>query len=278
MKKCMICGGQTVASAKLCPPCRAALRRARDDTISELLPLPRRRDGIAYRDGTSVAGVFPFAGADLVPPARPSSRSTAVLLRRITPAHFRALALLSFIAAACIVGVVALHQLAALREHDASARQRALPPPAQEARPVEARVSPSTLLGDARDALPPPHDGAEDAPAEMATVPAAAPPRLAERPVRARPGSVKAPFVVDPLPAGAPVEPPVVIAAPASVAAPAVAAPPDRATTLANAIARCTGNFFSRTACESRAHAQFCEGQWGQVAQCPAGIANEHGQ
>ena len=278
MKKCMICGGQTVASAKLCPPCRAALRRARDDTISELLPLPRRRDGIAYRDGTSVAGVFPFAGPDLAPPSRRSSRSRAALLRRVTPAHFRALALLSFIAAACVVGFVALHQLAALREQDASARQRASSPPAPESRPLETRVSPATLLGDARSELPPaPHDGVEDAPAEGAAIPAPAPP--AERPARVRPASAKAAIVVDPLPAGGLVEPPVVIAAPAPVAAPVVAAPaPDRATMLANELGRCAGNFFSRTACESRARAQFCEGQWGQAAQCPAGIANEHGQ
>src|SRR5262245_54633049 len=41
MMKCTICGGRTLPGAKLCLPCRSGLRRPRDDTVSELLPLPR---------------------------------------------------------------------------------------------------------------------------------------------------------------------------------------------------------------------------------------------
>src|SRR3989442_8046720 len=45
--KCTICGGRSLPGAKLCLPCRAALRRARDETVSELLPLPRRLGALA---------------------------------------------------------------------------------------------------------------------------------------------------------------------------------------------------------------------------------------
>src|SRR5439155_23895252 len=48
MMKCNICGGRTLPRAKLCLPCRAALRRARDDTVSGLLPLPRRLEAMAF--------------------------------------------------------------------------------------------------------------------------------------------------------------------------------------------------------------------------------------
>src|SRR5437899_818561 len=45
--KCTICRGRSLPGAKLCPPCRAALRRARDETVSELIPLPRRLERLA---------------------------------------------------------------------------------------------------------------------------------------------------------------------------------------------------------------------------------------
>ena len=43
-------------------------------------------------------------------------------------------------------------------------------------------------------------------------------------------------------------------------------------------LARCTGNLFARVGCEHVARAQYCDGYWGQVAQCPGGVANDHGQ
>jgi hypothetical protein len=67
----------------------------------------------------------------------------------------------------------------------------------------------------------------------------------------------------------------------AAVSKPEIASPPapDREQVLSGRLSGCArGNFFARVACEHAARAQYCEGYWGQVAQCPAGIANEHGQ
>src|SRR6266550_1400407 len=72
--KCNICGGRTLPGAKLCLPCRAALRRARDDTISELLPLPRRLEAMAFAGARTVSRTLDIVG---VRRARRHSRVTS---------------------------------------------------------------------------------------------------------------------------------------------------------------------------------------------------------
>ena len=62
MMKCNICGGRTLPRAKLCLPCRAALRRARDDTVSELLPLPRRLEAMAFAGARTVSQTLDIVG------------------------------------------------------------------------------------------------------------------------------------------------------------------------------------------------------------------------
>jgi hypothetical protein len=98
--------------------------------------------------------------------------------------------------------------------------------------------------------------------------------------VRAKAAVAKAPVVLDPFPASTLPEPPVIITAPPPPPAPPVARalPPDRAALLATDLAQCTGSFLSRVGCEHRTRAQHCEGQWGQIPQCPAGVSNDHGQ
>ena len=43
-------------------------------------------------------------------------------------------------------------------------------------------------------------------------------------------------------------------------------------------LARCGGDLIARIACDQRVRRHFCEGHWGEVPQCPSGVANEHGQ
>jgi hypothetical protein len=44
-------------------------------------------------------------------------------------------------------------------------------------------------------------------------------------------------------------------------------------------LARCTReNFIERVVCDQRVRVRYCEGYWGKVAQCPSGIAQDHGQ
>jgi hypothetical protein len=53
--------------------------------------------------------------------------------------------------------------------------------------------------------------------------------------------------------------------------------PPDRWQSMSDAIARCGGEgFLAAVICEQRARLQYCDGHWGQVAQCPGGIRNDY--
>jgi hypothetical protein len=48
---------------------------------------------------------------------------------------------------------------------------------------------------------------------------------------------------------------------------------------MADALARCdTEGLFARIGCEHRVRATYCEGHWGEVAQCPGAVNNDHGQ
>jgi len=270
--KCMICGGQTLLGAKLCLPCRAALRRARDDTISELLPLPRRRGAFAYSTSPDIGRAAPLA-----PPARPASDRAAhgSRSRRLSSAQLHAAAVVAFVAAAGVLTFIMARELHRERAPSAAV---ASPVQAADVQGVTPRVSPSTMLGNARD-----ENQSASAPADsdVANLPLAPPPveRKVDRPLKPKVIAAKAPVVLDPFPASAPVEPPVIVTAPPPPPAPvARAAPPDRVQLLVAALAKCSGDFFARFGCEHRTRAQYCEGQWGQIPQCPAGVSNDHGQ
>ena len=57
------------------------------------------------------------------------------------------------------------------------------------------------------------------------------------------------------------------------------AARPDRWQLMNEAIARCPrDDISSRVSCEQRLRAQYCEGHWGQVAQCASIPYSDHGQ
>jgi hypothetical protein len=139
-------------------------------------------------------------------------------------------------------------------------------------------VSPAALAAEARrDAALAP------LPSEPSTEQAPAPEAPRIEPIKPRrnvPSGRPAPKVEGVAVASAEVVPTVVAAAPKTApedVAPTVA--PDRWQSLSAALGRCvTGNLFSRVACEHSARAQFCDGHWGQVAQCPGGVVNDHGQ
>ena len=45
---------------------------------------------------------------------------------------------------------------------------------------------------------------------------------------------------------------------------------------MSEAIGRCPAGFLDRVVCEQRVRLQYCEGQWGQVPQCPGGPSVDH--
>jgi hypothetical protein len=111
-----------------------------------------------------------------------------------------------------------------------------------------------------------------------AVVPSTAPAKTdaAARP-NARPRPEKAPITLPP-PESLP--PPVVaIVRPPPPPVVREAPRPDRWQRMNEAIARCPGQDIStRVSCEQRLRAQYCEGLWGQVAQCASIPYVDHGQ
>jgi hypothetical protein len=279
--KCMICGGQTPPSAKLCLPCRAALRRARDDTISELLPLPRRREAFAYSNSPDIGRVARRGPVQRHEGRRRESRPSHDFRRRLSSAQLHAAAVVAFVLAAGLLTYVTTREFQRERSVPAAVAAPAQP---SDPRVLLPSVSPSTLLDSARAAdLPvstPIVAPAQDSDVAVADV-RPAPPPPERRPSRAaRPKPLAPTPPPEPIATPAPVEPPVVVMAapPIPTPTPKVAPPPDRGQLLVAALAQCGGNFFSRTLCEHRARARYCEGLWGQHPQCPAGVTNDHGQ
>jgi hypothetical protein len=77
-------------------------------------------------------------------------------------------------------------------------------------------------------------------------------------------------------PTEAPPEIEVVRAPPAPVAAPPPARRIDPWQQMAEAIGRCPSGFLDHVLCEQRVRLQYCDGHWGQVAQCPGGPSVDH--
>jgi len=140
---------------------------------------------------------------------------------------------------------------------------------------VHASVSPTSLAAEARNNVLAPNPSVEtehepEAVPQVAVVPPK-PPKTAKSATRV-PAKVEAPAITPVIVV------PTVVAAAAPTPAPTPVAVPDRWQMLSAALGRCNGNLFSKIACEHSVRAQYCDGYWGQAAQCPAGVANDHGQ
>jgi hypothetical protein len=273
--KCMICGGKTLPGAKLCLPCRSALRRARDDTVSELLPLPRRLDALAYQHAHTVTGTPPRASiAAKEKKARITAAKRISAGARSLPHRAWQLAVLAI----AVLVLAILGGMAARQSHDAHADTRDLRP--SLAPVIDTRVSPAALAAEARNST------TFSASPTLTDASAPAEPALPEMTHKERPKAEKARAAA---PRPTPVADMTTALGPSieeagsavPVSKPDIAIPPapDRWQLLSGRLSGCAGgNLFARVACEHAARAQYCEGYWGQVAQCPAGIANEHGQ
>ena len=235
---CAICGGATLPAGKLCGACKAALKRARQETVSQLDPLPRRpsrgrrADTPSGREGR----------ADTAPP--PTRRGRIRL-----PASVVALGVV-FIA----TGYFVSHLRGNAQGPDLAAASAGTAAPyvplPTSAAPPQSSVEPFALPP--RESLPAPPPPAKPAPPLR---PKAPPPPLREA-VTEPPRTVAA--AVEPV-------------APAPVAARVEPPPPDRWQLLAAAVAQC-GNGLGGALCEERVRWQYCDGFWGKVAQCPGVI------
>ena len=168
---------------------------------------------------------------------------------------------------------------------DTPATQDAPPTAAPTASPPTAASAPVTGVERSRTVAPAPTgvplpgrpptavEGTKTDSGQMKAAPSKAPPKGA-------PPGAEAPPKVAPPPKAAP--PPVAPSpAPSKALAkgPAPAPAPDRWQVMKEAMAQCApAPFFSRIACEQRTRNRYCEGYWGQVAQCPSAPTKDHGQ
>jgi hypothetical protein len=117
--------------------------------------------------------------------------------------------------------------------------------------------------------------------ASESAVPKSSSPANPARPASKRSAEIPtAPVVLPAERFAAVVEPPAPAPAPIAEPAPAPPAPPrDRWQLMADAISQCgRDGFFAGVVCEQRVRLQYCEGHWGQAAECPSGIPNDHGR
>ncbi len=261
--KCPICGTRTLPGAKLCTPCRAALKRAKDDSVWEMPAAHASR----------AASVPPPPAGEEKPPSR------WVIGSRLS--GWRGLAVGG--AALCVTaGVVAAVRLVQVQPHadsaDAVAAQSignvvavaspvvanpavlapaaAVEPPAAMAVSALRSGTLSRFVDD--DPAPPVNPGPR-------SVPRAPRPRVAAEPTP----PPAAPLADPPAP-----EPP---QAPVIERVPPISVDPWQR--MGEALSRCAGEgLLARLGCEHRVRAGYCDGNWGRVAQCPGGVVNDHGQ
>ena len=270
--KCMICGGITLPGTKLCLPCRAALRRARDDTISELLPLPRRLENLAFQDGRN--GSERLSTRVATSPTRASAKAAE---EKRTNGASLGFALLSAVAL-----TIAMFGFM-------GARQNLGDPTTRDADSVRSalhlndatRVSPATLAAEARQnttldaTVIAPAIETLPSPASRALVPVR---RAAAKSDKAHVPTTRQSPAADNVAAFA-VSEKKIVTVPLGERALERAPILDRWQLLTAGLGRCAGHdLFARGTCEQLARAQYCEGYWGQVAMCPGGIGNDHGQ
>lgn len=257
---CTICGRSTLPGAKLCIQCKKALKRARQETVSELDPSPRRVPAATRRSlpensgGVEGRPVRVRLGGRTSPsrmglPASLVALGIVVVTTGYFVSHLRG--------ASDVSDPPAAHESAPLPQALTGGAYVPLPVsplPNHEAAPAEGAVP-----GLVHDAVP----AATTAPAKPAKAARARDPPAAVDPSIARFASSMQPIAPPslPQPEPAPAPEPVV---------------PDRWQLLSEAIARCAGEgVLGGVICEQRARWQYCEGYWGRVAQCPGAIGGD---
>ncbi len=249
LTRCSICGQPALAGGRLCAACRAALKRARDTTVSEGMPSSRmpRKLPVLHSATPDAPFAVPAAGS-----------------RRHGPRLSWA------IGAACVVaaGIVWF-----IHSHDEAGASATRLTDVETAEAIEASEAPL----------------AQAPLAAIVPEPARPQPPVAREPLdpRSMPSSIAVPRPVAKPPAMTPVEPPPVVVpepeppplpAPVVVArAPPPRAAPDRWQVLADKIEQCQGNMFTRVFCQESLRLEHCEGYWGRVPPCPAKVEREHG-
>ena len=252
VKGCRICHGPTLPGMRLCTQCKAALKRARQETVSEAIPPSSARAGPSR----------PSRSSNIAPMANVVPR------RGLNPGGARATAVVLSIVAATAVGYAALRFARAVPATFPEPAPVAVPSLAPSDAAPPPRVETAAPVVTTREVLtpfvPPASASRIVRPAVAKRAPEPPPPALPPEP----PAAARFANATEP-----PAPPPAVVPPPRPVPR------PDRWQLMADAIAQCgREGFFAGVVCEQRIRLQYCEGYWGQAAQCPSGIPNDHGQ
>ena len=263
--KCLICGRLSLPGAKLCLDCKAARKRAFDATVTQ--PLLAAAGAASATRGRGAAPQLLKPGQSVPDAARRAAKMalaaqaesnlagvlTEPVPRRPTRWPIIAGGLCLFIAAAGYFG----HWFGGSKSDTFAA--------VPERSNVESPALPSIVRAPTPNTIPAPTVAAEPVAGDAAAGEQA--PSKADTAKRSpRPRPEKAPVVV---PVAEPPPPPEVVAV-APAPPPVVREAPrvDPFQVMYDAIARCPRDAFGRASCEQRVRAQYCEGHWGQVAQC----------
>ena len=255
---CRICRQPTTPGERLCGPCKSALKRARDSTVSEAIKPTRARKRQVAAAEVAVEGV-PVASA---PPVNWVARGAWAIVGialftagGVWLSHTRGIA-----------GTIAPRYAVAGPESGAETIQAAsttVAPAAPVATPVE-KAAPAPAVADEPRPDPRSLPSTITMPRGNGTNADAQAAAAAQAATTAPPAP--APVIEAPLP------PPVAVVAPAPRPA------PDRWQRLAELLARCPqGDVIARTMCEESLRIEHCQGHWGNVAACPARAEREYG-
>lgn len=248
--RCRICGQATLPGARLCGPCRAALKRARHGGDADAIGL----------DDEAAAGVaLPRTGAAAVPASRAVSAQ-----RRRWPA---VVMLASVLAAAAYV---------LPRSHFASDEPRA----AVAADPFRA-MHPRAVI-DASAPLRAPVAAPQPSVASTLERPLdAVPPREGEppRPIKAqsarRRGEAQRVDQAATADAQAASPPGRAALSPSPVPVAITEVTRTRWQSMDDAMTACRGGFLDRLLCRQKARIAFCDGYWGRVPECATAAATD---
>jgi hypothetical protein len=271
--KCLICGRLSLPGAKLCLDCKAARKRAFDATVTQPLlaaagasgatraaprllksrqPVPHAARRAAKK--ALAAQAQSNLASEIVPPPPPQRAPRWPMI------------LGSVILIAAVLGYFGhwfsgakSDTAAAVPEHLDAQSPAASSPKVSATMPMQAAPAASASVSREAEVVEP-----------------AVPPKVdASKKPNPRARVEKAPVALPP-PEPAPAPEVVVVAPPPP---PVVREPPrvDPFQAMYDAIARCSRDTSDRAACERRARTQYCEGHWGQVAQCASIPYVDHG-
>lgn len=257
LTKCSICGQPALTGGRLCAPCRSALKRARDTTVSEALPQAKR-----HRRLPALPKV-----ATVAPPPEPAPVARPAGGVRLSWA----------IGAACLVAVGIVWFIHTHDDAGAAAARSADAPVIDDASSSQAQAGEASVA----QAPTPAAFTAADQPAAPAvrepinprTMPSSiAVPRPVAREPAVPPEEMTPPVAVAVPEPPPPPPPPIVVAK-----APAPKAVPDRWQRLTDQLAACPDEAFKRAVCQESLRIEYCEGFWGRVPPCPAKVEREYG-